>query len=134
MPYDYKVTQTKFAGPTCFQRGDTLYINQRGERVALQRSTAIRYQVREAKEKKLFSEPKEPEWTDAQLAELDEQKGLFIDQIQTLRHDPRHFESVTVGDQMAPNVLGAHSLASFTTEWRDVTLTTWRPHAKRPTN
>src|SRR3546814_7138911 len=69
MPYDFKVTQTKFAGPTCFQRGDTLYINQRGERVALQRSTAIRYQVREAKEKKLFSEPKEPEWTDAQLAE-----------------------------------------------------------------
>ena len=57
MPYDYKVTDTKFAGPTCFQRGDTLYINQRGERVALQRSTAIRYQVREAKEKKLFSEP-----------------------------------------------------------------------------
>ena len=57
MPYDYKVTDTSFAGPTCFQRGDTLYINQKGERVALQRSTAIRYQVREAKEKKLFSEP-----------------------------------------------------------------------------
>ena len=64
MPYDYRVTDTSFAGPTCFQRGDTLYINQKGERVALQRSTAIRYQVREAKEKKLFSEPKDPEWTD----------------------------------------------------------------------
>ena len=74
MPYDYKVTDTKFAGPTCFQRGDTLYINQKGERVALQRSTAIRYQVREAKEKKLFSEPAEPEWTDEQLAELEERK------------------------------------------------------------
>ncbi|HVT78793.1 MAG TPA: MaoC family dehydratase N-terminal domain-containing protein, partial [Acidimicrobiales bacterium] len=46
MPYDYKVTNTGFAGPTCFQRGDTLYINQRGERVAMQRSTSIRYQVR----------------------------------------------------------------------------------------
>src|SRR3546814_2925642 len=133
MPYDYKVTQTKFAGPTCFQRGDTLYINQRGERVALQRSTAIRYQVREAKEKKLFSEPKEPEWTDAQLAELDEQKALFIDQIQTLRHDPRHFESVKVGDQLAPNVLGPHSLASFTTEWRAFPMTTWGATAKGPT-
>ena len=74
MPYDYKVTETKFAGPTCFQRGDTLYINQRGERVALQRSTSIRYQVREAKEKKLFAEPRRAEWTDAQLAELDERK------------------------------------------------------------
>src|SRR3546814_7553247 len=100
MPYDYKVTQTKFAGPTCFQRGDTLYINQRGERVALQRSTAIRYQVRAAKEKKLFSEPKEPEWTDVQLAELDEQTALFTDQIQPLTHDPRPCESVTVGDPL----------------------------------
>jgi hypothetical protein len=35
MPYDYKVRDTKFAGPTCFQQGDTLYINQRGERVTL---------------------------------------------------------------------------------------------------
>ena len=75
MPYDYRVTETSFAGPTCFQRGDTLYINQKGERVALQRSTAIRYQVREAKEKELFSEPKDPEWTDEQLAELEEQQA-----------------------------------------------------------
>jgi len=133
MPYDYKVTDTKFAGPTCFQRGDTLYINQRGERIALQRSTAIRYQVRQAKEKKLFSEPKEPEWTDAQLAELDERKALFIDQIQTLRHDPRYFESVKVGDRLAPNVLGPHSLASFTTEWRAFPMTTWGATAKGPT-
>ncbi|MBV8305439.1 MAG: MaoC family dehydratase N-terminal domain-containing protein, partial [Acidimicrobiia bacterium] len=49
---DYKVADTKFAGPTCFQRGDTLYINQSGERVGLQRSTSIRYRVKEAKENK----------------------------------------------------------------------------------
>jgi acyl dehydratase len=75
MPYDYRVTNTSFAGPTCFQRGDTLYINQQGERVALQRSTAIRYPVREAKEKRLFDEPTDPTWTDEQLAELEEQLG-----------------------------------------------------------
>src|SRR5687768_2401321 len=125
MPYDYRVTDTKFAGPTCFQRGDTLYINQRGERVALQRSTAIRYQVREAKEKQLFSEPKEPEWTDEQLADLEEQKLAFIDQIQQLHHDKRTFDSVKVGDRLAGNVLGPHSLASFTTEWRAFPMTTW---------
>src|SRR5687767_7780727 len=79
MPYDYKVTNTGFAGPTCFQRGDTLYINQKGERIAQQRSTAIRYQVREAKEKKLFKENVDPEWTDEQLAELEERKLAFID-------------------------------------------------------
>ena len=54
MPYDYKVADTRFAGPTCFQRGDTLYINQQGERVALQRSTAIRYRVQGAREKDMF--------------------------------------------------------------------------------
>jgi acyl dehydratase len=133
MPYDYRVTETSFAGPTCFQRGDTLYINQKGERVALQRSTAIRYQVREAKEKELFSEPKDPEWTDEELAELEERKLEFIDQIQTLKHDKRLFDSVNVGDRLAGNVLGPHSLASFTTEWRAYPMTTWGATAKGPT-
>ena len=133
MPYDYKVTDTKFAGPTCFQRGDTLYINQRGERVALQRSTSIRYQVRQAKEKKLFSEPEEPEWSDEQLQELDDKKLEFIDQIQSLRHEKRLFGSVSVGDELAGNVLGPHSLASFTTEWRAYPMTTWGAMAKGPT-
>ncbi|MSO87994.1 MAG: hypothetical protein EXQ71_10835 [Acidimicrobiia bacterium] len=133
MPYDYRVTDTSFAGPTCFQRGDTLYINQRGERVAQQRSTAIRYQVREAKEKKLFSEPTEPEWTDDALADLEQQKLPFIDQIQQLQHQPRPFESVQIGDALASNVIGPHSLATFTTEWRAFPMTTWGATAKGPT-
>lgn len=133
MPYDYRITETSFAGPTCFQRGDTLYINQRGERVAQQRSTAIRYQVREAKEKKLFSEPKEPDWTDEQLEDLEKQKLEFVDQIQELKHDKRLFDSVQVGDRLAGNVLGPHSLASFTTEWRAFPMTTWGATAKGPT-
>jgi acyl dehydratase len=133
MPFDDKVTDTKFAGPTCFQRGDTLYINQKGERIALQRSTAIRYPVREAKEKQMFSEPKDPEWTDDQLAELEERKLAFIDQIQGLRHDKRLFDSVQEGDRLAENVLGPHSLASFTTEWRAYPMTTWGATLKGPT-
>lgn len=134
MPYDYRVTGTKFAGPTCFQRGDTLYINQRGERIALQRSTSIRYRPRAAKEKQLFSEPTEPTWTDDQLAELEERKLGFIDQIQTLGHDPRPWASVSVGDRLAEYVLGPHSLASFTTEWRAYPMTTWGATRKGPTS
>jgi acyl dehydratase len=133
MPYDYRVAQTKFAGPTCFQRGDTLYINQKGERVALQRSTAIRYRVREAKEKRLFAEDSDPVWTDEQLADLDVRKQVFIEQIHSLRHDPRYFESVSVGDELAGNVLGPHSLASFATEWRAYPMTIWGATAKGPT-
>jgi acyl dehydratase len=135
MPYDYKVAETSFAGPTCFQRGDTLYLNQRGERVALQRSTAIRYQVRRAKEKKLYDAAQaEPEWCDAALAELDQVKAGFIAQVQGLGHDKRLLSSVQPGDVLAPNVLGPHSLASFTTEWRAYPMTTWGAMAKGPTS
>jgi hypothetical protein len=133
MPYDYRVAQTKFAGPTCFQRGDTLYINQKGERVALQRSTSIRYRVREAKEKRLFAGDADPVWTDEQLADLDARKQVFIEQIHSLRHDPRYFESVSAGDELAGNVLGPHSLASFATEWRAYPMTIWGATAKGPT-
>ncbi|MCB0958759.1 MAG: MaoC family dehydratase N-terminal domain-containing protein [Acidimicrobiales bacterium] len=142
MPYDHRVTETRFAGPTCFQRGDTLYVNQRGERVALQRSTAIRYKVQKAKEKELFTAEGEgerapqgdPEWTDEQLAELEERKLAFIDQVQALGHDPRPHESVSVGDRLAEHVLGPHSLASFTTEWRAYPMTTWGATRKGPTD
>lgn len=133
MPFDYKVTTTSFAGPTCFQRGDTLYINQRGERVALQRSTAIRYPVRQAKEKKVFDEARDPEWTDQELAALEERKMAFIDQIQTLGHDKRLYGSVSVGDRLAEHVLGPHSLASFTTEWRAFPMTVWGGMKTGPT-
>jgi acyl dehydratase len=133
MPYDYKVSETKFAGATCFQRGDTLYINQRGERIALQRSTSIRYPVTGAKEKKLFDEPGEKDWTDDELAELERIKLGFIDQIQTLGHDKRLIGSVSVGDRLASNVLGPHSLASFATEWRAFPMNAWGAMRTGPT-
>jgi len=43
IPFDYVVKETKFAGPTCFQRGDNNYYKQDGTLFAKQRSTAIRY-------------------------------------------------------------------------------------------
>jgi hypothetical protein len=132
MPYDYKVTQTRFAGATCFQRGDTLYINQRGERIAQQRSTSIRYQVREAKEKKVFAEEADPTWSEEQLVELERTKAAFIDQIHQLGHDRRLWTSVEVGQELPTNVLGPHSLASFATEWRAYPMTIWGATRKGP--
>jgi acyl dehydratase len=135
MPYDYKVRETSFAGPTCFQRGDTLYINQRGERVALQRSTAIRYRVRTAKEKKLYDAAAgEPQWSADELARLDELKAGYIKALHALGHDKRLLSSVSAGDELTPTVLGPHSLASFTTEWRAYPMTTWGAMAKGPTS
>lgn len=132
MPYDYRVTETKFAGATCFQRGDTLYINQKGERIAQQRSTSIRYEVREAKDKNLFEQPGDPEWTEEQLIELEKTKAGFIDQIHALGHEPRLWSSVEVGQELPTNVLGPHSLASFTTEWRAYPMTVWGATRKGP--
>ena len=41
IPFDYVVKETKFAGSTCFQRGDNNYANQHGAPIAKQRSTSI---------------------------------------------------------------------------------------------
>ena len=38
------------------------------------------------------------------------------------------------GEELPPNVLGPHSLASFTTEWRAYPMTTWGAMAKGPTS
>ena len=42
--FDYR-DHDRVRGPTVFQRGDTTYINQRGEVLARQRSTVMRYIV-----------------------------------------------------------------------------------------
>ncbi len=125
MPFDYKVTNTSFAGPTCFQRGDTTYINTTGERVAIQRSTTIRYNVENARKKQSFDNPEDPDWSDAELADLDAKKLTFIQSIRDLGHGKRLFDSVKVGDALVTNVLGPHSLPSFATEWRAFPFTTW---------
>lgn len=125
MPYDYKVTDTSFAGPTCFQRGDTSYVNQNGDRIALQRSTSIRYIVENARNKKVFAREDDPEWTDEELIKLEETKVEFIKSLRALGHEKRFYDSVNVGDKLVTNVLGPHSLASFATEWRAYPMTIW---------
>ena len=50
IPFDYVVKETKFAGPTCFQRGDNHYYNDKGDKIATQRSTSIRYRADRARE------------------------------------------------------------------------------------
>lgn len=123
--YDYKVTDTKFAGPTMFSRGDTIHRNQRGDLVAKARSTAIRYLAREAEKRGMYDAmvgaPKK--WTLAELAGIDK-----------IRHDwfmsnregrSPHWEEVSVGDRLPRRVIGPHSIASFTTEYRAFVFNIW---------
>ncbi len=122
--HDYKVTQTKFAGPTMFSRGDTLYRNQRGELVAKQRSTAVRYLAEEARRLGFFEQTApRPVWTDDALAAVEETRLAWV---RSNRDGATPaWSAVEAGATLPQRVLGPHSIASFATEWRAYTFTVW---------
>lgn len=130
MLFDYKVTETKFAGPTMFSRGDTTYVNQRGEIVAKQRSTSIRYRAEEARARGEFLKTPETAWSDEELEALEKRKFDYFQSFLDLGHERRLF--VKVGDRLPTRPIGPHSIASFTTEWRGFLMSVWgafRPKA-----
>ena len=125
MLFDYRVTETSFAGPTMFSRGDTTYINQRGEIVAKQRSTSIRYLVAEARARAKFSEDSEPKWTDAQLEEIANKQFDYYAEIQQRGHAKRLWKDVSERDTLPERLIGPHSIQSFVTEWRAYNMNIW---------
>lgn len=125
IPLDYVVKETKFAGPTCFQRGDNYYYNQNGEKIATQRSTSIRYRADLAREMGAMTATEDPEWTDKELADLEDKKFEWIKSLHDLGHDKRYWDDVAVGDKLPTRIIGPHSIASFTTEWRAYIFTLW---------
>jgi hypothetical protein len=126
IPFDYVVKDTKFAGPTCFQRGDNHYYNDRGDKIATQRSTSIRYGAHAAREMgSLAAASDDPPWTDEQLAELEDKKLEYINMMHELGHGKRYWDDIKVGDKLPTRVFGPHSIASLTTEWRAYLFTIW---------
>jgi acyl dehydratase len=125
IPFDYVVKQTKFAGPTCFQRGDNNYYNQKGELIARQRSTSIRYRRDLAVEMGSLTASEDPEWSDKELAAIEERKLEYINMMHELAHGKRYWDDVKPGDTLPVRVFGPHSLASLTTEWRAYLFTGW---------
>ena len=125
IPFDYVVKETKFAGPTCFQRGDNNYYNDKGEKISTQRSTSIRYSAHRAREMAPVSTSEDPVWTDEQLAELEKKKLEYIKALHDLGHGKRNWDDVNVGDELPTRVFGPHSIVSFTTEWRAYLFTIW---------
>ena len=109
MLFDYKVTNTKFAGPTMFSRGDTLYVNDKGEMLAKQRSTSIRYLAEEAVRIGLFNDDKDPVWTEDSLQTVEEEKFEYAKTILELGHDRRLF--VKQGDRLPSRPIGLTVLA-----------------------
>ena len=125
MPIDYVVKETKFAGPTCFQRGDNNYHNQAGELIARQRSTGIRYRHDLAVEMGSNEASEDPEWSDEAIAQLEERKLTWIKSLHELGHGKRYWDDVNVGDTLPERVFGPHTIPSFTTEWRAYLFTVW---------
>ena len=120
--FDYTVKQTSFAGPTMFARGDTIYTNARGEQVAKQRCTSIRYLAAEARKRKKDGDAAEPEWSDEALAKLEAQKVEYYRTFLNLGHGRRE---IAVGDVLPTRPIGPHSLISFATEYRAFLMNVW---------
>ena len=123
MLFDYKVAETKFSGPTLFSRGDTTYINQRGEPVCKQRSTSVRYLAENARKLGMFGKNAPRTWNDQQLEELDKVSLEYTQSFLDLGHERRLF--VKPGVKLPRRPIGPHSIASFTTEWRSYLMTVW---------
>lgn len=123
--YDYKVSETKFAGPTMFSRGDTTHRNQRGDLIAKARSTAIRYLVEEAEKRGMYDNllGEVKRWTAAELAEVDAVRRNW--HLSNREGRSPHWEEVQVGDRLPRRVIGPHSIASFTTEYRAFLFNIW---------
>jgi acyl dehydratase len=123
--YDYKVRDTKFAGPTMFSRGDTIHRNQHGALVAKARSTAIRYLAAEAEKRGMYESMvgEVKRWTREELAEIDRIRLAWL----LSNRDGRspHFEEVQIGDKLPKRAIGPHSIASFTTEYRAFVFNIW---------
>jgi acyl dehydratase len=135
LAFDYKVANTSFAGPTMFQRGDTTYVNQRGEIVGKQRSTSIRYLVENARRLHSLKDlEEEPEWTDEELMAVEREKLEYYRTFQN--HVIRRWEEVEVGQNLVRGVIGPHTIQSFSTEWRSYIMTVWGSSAPdgRPTS
>lgn len=123
--HDYKVTDTKFAGPTMFARGDTTHTNQDGTLVARERATSIRYLAAEAEKRGMYEDQLGPvkTWTPTELNEIEKLRHEWI--LSNRLGVSPHFDEVNVGDRLPRRVLGPHSIASFTTEYRAFLFNIW---------
>lgn len=121
----YKLADTKFAGPTLFSRGDTVHTNQNGTLVAKERATAIRYLAAEAERRGMFEKQLAPvrRWTTEELREIEKVRFAWL--MSNREGISPHFEAIKIGDRLPRRVLGPHSVATFTTEYRAFMFDAW---------
>jgi acyl dehydratase len=116
----YTLSDTKFAGPTIFSRGDTTYYNQRQESIGKQRSTMVRYLPHLARERGHYGEGS-PTWTEAKLAEIERQRVAWV----ASNRNGEGPGNVTVGDTLPVRPMGPHTQVQFAIEYRTFMFSTW---------
>ena len=114
----YSVTETAFAGPTMFARGDTTHRNQNGALIAKERATAIRYLVEEANKRGVYGKDKRSpkHWTKEELAEIYARRDAWI--VSNREGVSPRWADVQIGDKLPRRVIGPHSVVSFANECR----------------
>jgi acyl dehydratase len=108
-----------------FSRGDTVHRNQHGALVARERSTAIRYLADEARKRGMYENQlgEVKRWTSEELAEVEALRRSWL--LSNRDGVSPHFDEVKVGDTLPRRVIGPHSIAGFTTEYRAFVFNIW---------
>ena len=124
MLFDYKLTETKFAGPTMFSRGDTTYVNQQ-RRDRLQAALDLDPLPRgpRARARPVHRARRRRAGATTSSKEIEHQKFEYYQSFLELKHERRLF--VKKGDKLPRRPIGPHTLMSFTTEWRAYLMTVW---------
>jgi len=123
--HSYKVSDTKFAGPTVFSEGDTLHTNQHGVPVAKERATSIRYLVSEAEKRGMYRNQLQPvkQWTAEERKEIAGVRRKWM--LSNRDGVSPHFADVKVGDKLPRRVLGPHTPITFACEYRAFMFNAW---------
>ena len=106
LAFDYRVTNTRFWADV-LQRGDTNYFNQRGEPVAIQRSTAVRFLVENAQRLGFMDTQSDSEthWTPEEVEAVEQER---VDYYKTFYdHVRKTFADVETGE-MTRRPIGPH--------------------------
>ena len=121
----YDISETGFAGPTMFARGDTVHRNQHGKLVAKERATAIRYLVELARKRATYAKEKRPPkvWSNAELVDIEQARQAWI--LSNRAGNSPRFADVKVGDTLPRRVLGPHSKVTFANECRAFRQNIW---------
>ena len=121
----YDVTETKFAGPTVFSRGDTVHRNQHGALVAKERSTAIRYLRSQALARGMYAKEKRApkQWTSEELQAIDRDRREWI--LSNRAGISPRYAAIKLGDPLPRRVIGPHSIVTFANECRSFRQNIW---------